>query len=245
MANATAVCTKIRPQLALAALGRGVNLPSPNRPYIPSILVYALLTGMNLAKHLQTKNVFSRVRNSSWSAVAKMIQYSLKCSEGHRFDSWFQSASAYDKLKASGLVTCSHCGSTKVEKAIMAPRVQSSRKSAAAAQEGAARKAQSAQTGTQSTTEAQPGATPPPAAPPNLSEPSSDQERALTALRKEVEANSEYVGESFADEARAMHLGDAPERAIHGEAKLDEAKQLIDDGVPVVPLPFRPGRKSS
>lgn len=181
-----------------------------------------------------------------------MIQYSLKCSEGHRFDSWFQSASAYDKLKAHGMVTCTHCGTAAVEKAIMAPRVQSSRKSAAAAEEGAARKAQAAseaQTISEpvpsEATPASPAETAPTSAAPKLSEPTTDQERALAALRKEVEANSEYVGESFADEARAMHLGDAPERAIHGEAKLDEAKQLIDDGVPVVPLPFRPGRKSS
>ncbi|MEC7964927.1 MAG: DUF1178 family protein, partial [Pseudomonadota bacterium] len=75
--------------------------------------------------------------------------------------------------------------------------------------------------------------------------PANEQERALDELKKQVEANSEYVGDSFVDEARAMHVGDAPERAIHGEAKLDEAKQLIDDGVPVVPLPFRPGRKAN
>ena len=49
----------------------------------------------------------------------------------------------------------------------------------------------------------------------------------------------------FAREARAMHLGDAPERAIYGEAKPDEAKALIEDGIPVAPLPFRPGRKSN
>lgn len=177
-----------------------------------------------------------------------MIQYSLKCSEGHRFDSWFQSASAYDKLKAHGMVTCTQCGTAEVEKAIMAPRVQSSRRSAAAAQESAARKAMAQNhAASQPAGAASDSETSAPAltAPPKLSEPATEQERALAALRKEVEANSEYVGESFADEARAMHLGDAPERAIHGEAKLDEAKQLIDDGVPVVPLPFRPGRKSS
>ena len=146
------------------------------------------------------------------------------------------------------MVTCTQCGTAEVEKAIMAPRVQSSRRSAAAAQESAARKAMAQnRAASQPAGAASDSETSAPAltAPPKLSEPATEQERALAALRKEVEANSEYVGESFADEARAMHLGDAPERAIHGEAKLDEAKQLIDDGVPVVPLPFRPGRKSS
>jgi hypothetical protein len=53
------------------------------------------------------------------------------------------------------------------------------------------------------------------------------------------------VGEDFASEARAMHLGDAPERSIYGEAKPDEAKALIEDGIPVAPLPFMPNRKTN
>ena len=64
----------------------------------------------------------------------------------------------------------------------------------------------------------------------------------LAAWRRHVEANSDYVGLEFAREARAMHEGEAPERAIWGEAKLDEARALIEDGVPVAPLPF--GRKT-
>lgn len=60
----------------------------------------------------------------------------------------------------------------------------------------------------------------------------------LAELRRHVEETSDYVGEDFAREARAIHLGDAPERAIWGEARADEARALIDDGVPVAPLPF-------
>jgi len=176
-----------------------------------------------------------------------MIQYALKCSNDHRFDSWFQSAEAFDKLQSRGLVSCSHCGSTEVTKAIMAPRVQSGRKVEAAKKEAAARAAKASADQAQApATQAGPAAPQPGAAPaPSLSTPANEQERALAELKKQVEANSEYVGDSFVDEARAMHVGDAPERAIHGEAKLDEAKQLIDDGVPVVPLPFRPGRKAN
>jgi hypothetical protein len=48
---------------------------------------------------------------------------------------------------------------------------------------------------------------------------------------------------NFATEARRIHAGDAPERAIHGEAKPDEARQLIEEGLPVAPLPFLPARK--
>lgn len=78
-----------------------------------------------------------------------------------------------------------------------------------------------------------------------LGEPREGIETALAELRRQVEANSEYVGMNFAAEARAIHDGAAPERAIHGEARPDEARKLIEDGVPVAPLPFLPKRKSN
>ena len=134
-----------------------------------------------------------------------MIKYTLKCSDGHSFDSWFEGADAYDKLMNAGLVTCAICGTIGVEKAIMAPQVQSSRKKAT---------------------------------PPKLTEPASPAEQAVTEMRKMIEAKSENVGTNFADEARAIHDGDAPQRSIYGEAKPQEAKALIEDGVPVVPLPW-------
>ena len=146
-----------------------------------------------------------------------MIQYTLKCSNDHRFDSWFQSAEGFDKLKAAGMVTCAICGDTQVEKAIMAPRVRPARSAAAPLKDAE---------------------TP-------LSAPANPAEQALAELKKQVEKNSDYVGANFAKEARSMHMGDTPERAIYGEAKPEEAKSLIEDGVPVVPLPFTPGRKSN
>ena len=79
----------------------------------------------------------------------------------------------------------------------------------------------------------------------DLKTPTSDAEKALTKLRKDVEDNSDYVGSSFADEARKMHDGDAPERAIWGEANFADAKKLIEDGIPVAPLPFMPKRKTN
>lgn len=78
-----------------------------------------------------------------------------------------------------------------------------------------------------------------------LGEPREGIEAALAELRRQVEANSEYVGMNFAAEARAIHDGAAPERAIYGEARPDEAKKLIEDGVPVAPLPFLPKRKAN
>jgi hypothetical protein len=144
-----------------------------------------------------------------------MIQFSLRCANDHRFDSWFQSGSAFDKLQATGMVTCAVCGSTEVSKAMMAPRV--------------------------STADAP--ATPPEK--PKLTEPASPAEQALAELRKYVEKNTDYVGTNFATEARAIHTGDAPARPIWGETRGDEAKKLIEDGVPIAPLPFTPTRKSN
>jgi hypothetical protein len=143
-----------------------------------------------------------------------MIQYSLKCENDHGFDSWFASADAYDKLADNGMVSCAVCGSTKVSKAIMAPRVRTTKGKEA------------------------------PAAP-TLPTEKSEAEQAMAEMRAQVEQNSEYVGTNFATEARSMHLGDAPERAIYGEAKPEEAKSLIEDGIPVTPLPFMPTRKSN
>lgn len=143
-----------------------------------------------------------------------MIQYSLKCENDHGFDSWFASADAYDKLAENGMVSCAVCGSTKVSKAIMAPRVRTTKGKEAPAV-------------------------------PTLPTEKSAVEQAMAEMRAQVEQNSEYVGTNFATEARSMHLGDAPERAIYGEAKPEEAKSLIEDGIPVTPLPFMPTRKSN
>ena len=65
----------------------------------------------------------------------------------------------------------------------------------------------------------------------------------VAKLRKAVEATSDYVGPNFAREARAIFTGEAPQRSIYGEAKPDEARALVADGVPIAPLPFAPTRK--
>ena len=139
-----------------------------------------------------------------------MISYTLKCEHNHIFDSWFQSAEAFEKLMAADMVTCSTCGTIVVEKAIMAPRVRPARNAA----KPIAR---------------------------ILSAPASPADQALLEMRKIIEANSEDVGDKFAIEARKIHDGDSPERSIIGKAKPEEAKALIDEGIPVAPLPW--GRK--
>ena len=149
-----------------------------------------------------------------------MIQFSLKCSNDHRFDSWFQSSAAYDKLERAGLVSCAICGVTSVSKAVMAPRVRPARDAAPV-----------------------PAMVDAPA--PAPAAPAHPAEQALAALKKHIEANSDYVGKDFAREARAIHDGTAPDRAIYGEARPEEARRLIEDGVPIAPLPFVPRRKTN
>lgn len=158
-----------------------------------------------------------------------MIRYTLKCRNGHDFESWFKSASAYDALFGAGQVSCPHCGDTKVEKALMAPPVSTSR-SSSTVDDTVTSKAETTQNdaGTNA-----------------LSAPRDEIETAIAAMKAHVEENSEYVGLKFSQQARAMHDGEIPPRPIYGEAKLDEAKSLIEEGVPVLPLPFTPKRKTN
>ena len=132
-----------------------------------------------------------------------MIKYTLKCAEGHDFESWFDGAEAYEKLETAGLLSCAVCGNSEVSRALSAPQVSTAR-----SKEGP------------------------------LSKPMSTAEQAMAELRKHVEENTDDVGKDFAKEARKIADGDAPERAIRGEAKLEEAKALVEDGIPVAPLPW-------
>ncbi len=157
-----------------------------------------------------------------------MIRYALKCSDGHRFESWFQNAEAFDGLLAGGLVSCPKCGTRDIMKCLMTPDVHSARKAAPLPEDQAGQAGAEAQT-------------PASAQPAPADQPLTEQ--AIAELKRKIEAEGDYVGESFAKEARAIHDGDAPERPIYGEARADEAIALIKDGVPVAPLPFIPTRK--
>ena len=157
-----------------------------------------------------------------------MIRYALRCARGHDFESWFQSSGAYESQRKRALVACPVCDSTKVEKAIMAPRVARKNKSRAAPEPIAAPE--------------------PVAAPADDTAPASlvmaPQERELVAklrqLRDHVLKNADNVGSKFPDEARKIHYGDAEHRAIYGEATIEEARALIEEGVEVAPLPVLP-----
>ena len=156
-----------------------------------------------------------------------MIRYKLRCHAGHEFEGWFQDSGGFDKLAKAGLVECTACGSTQVERALMAPAVVSSRK------------------------KAKPPA-PPPAATPDVPPPSPTGPQMaagpipaqlvamLQRLRTEVEKSCDYVGKDFAEEARKIHNGEVEARGIYGEASEAEAEALAEDGIDVARLPWVP-----
>jgi len=136
-----------------------------------------------------------------------MIHYDLICDKGHAFDGWFRNSSAYDEQAGRGLLTCTHCGSGKVEKQLMAPGIpaKSNRKSDSATKMVAA------------------------PADPRLAE----LMNMVRVMRRHVEENAEYVGDRFADEARKIHYEESEQRGIYGQTTADEAKALVEEGITV------------
>ena len=153
-----------------------------------------------------------------------MIRYALACDKGHTFESWFQDSAAYDRQAKRGLVSCPHCGSAKVSKAIMTPRLTGAKKRAP-----------------------QPAAPTPAAekAPVAVLSPQEKEIRAkLKELRDHLTKNADHVGPKFPEEARKMHYGEIEHRSIYGEASLDEAKALAEEGIEFHPLPVLPDEKN-
>jgi hypothetical protein len=140
-----------------------------------------------------------------------MIIFDLRCRPtGHVFESWFGSTGDYEDQKARGLVSCPVCGTGEVEKAPMAPSVPSK---GSGGGEGTG-----LFSGDPETVKQMMGA--------------------LAAIQRQLVASSDWVGNGFAAEARAIHLGEAAPRSIHGRATREETESLLDEGIAVAPLPF-------
>ncbi len=170
-----------------------------------------------------------------------MIRYALACDEGHAFESWFANSATYDRQVKRGLVSCPVCNSTKVEKAIMAPRVAGTKRRgdasvSAPVPEGPA--------------SSQPSASKAPPETPQTNVPApvammSPQEREfrskLKELREHLIRNADYVGRRFPEEARKMHYGEIERHSVYGEATPDQAKEL-HEGNRVSPAARAAGR---
>ncbi|MBI3503733.1 MAG: DUF1178 family protein [Proteobacteria bacterium] len=148
-----------------------------------------------------------------------MIVFNLQCHKGHGFESWFKDGAAFERQSKRKLVECPACGSSKVEKALMAPRLSGTKKT---------RKASTA------------------VAAPDVVAMGNDPavakavelQKELAKLRAHVEKNFEHVGDRFAEEARKIHYGETGHRDIYGEATAEEAKDLAEEGVEVARIPW-------
>jgi hypothetical protein len=162
-----------------------------------------------------------------------MIRYNLVCAGGHEFESWFAGSAAYDKQARRGLVECPACGSTKVTKALMTPRLARSGKSSPAAPANL-----------EPATPAAPAASEAAASVVVISPQERELRTKLRELREHLVRNAENVEQRFPEEARKMHYGEKEHRSIYGTASPDDAKALHEEGIEFAPLPVLPDERN-
>lgn len=142
-----------------------------------------------------------------------MIKFNLACDQSHTFEAWFSTSADYDVQKEQGYVSCPHCGSANVDKALMVPAVSTAR-SKEKKQQVMAHAAQYAA--------------------------QAEAMKAMREMVQKVKSTSEDVGEKFPEEARKMHYGEADPRGIYGKASMEEVHELVEEGVDLMPLPDLP-----
>ena len=154
----------------------------------------------------------------------------LQCSAGHLFEGWFASEDDFQDQQARQLVACPLCGDTAVSKMLSAPRLNLGRGS----EEPAADSARPAAGGADDRSTAPVAALPPQA-----------MQAAWLQMVRRVLAQTEDVGERFADEARRIHHGEAAERGIRGQATPEQTEALLEEGIAVMPLPIPDSLKNT
>lgn len=153
-----------------------------------------------------------------------MIRFSLCCAQDHSFEGWFRSNDDFDAQSKKRLIECPMCGSSSVDKALMAPAVSTSR---AQEQRGSGMQVVGQIDENEVVT---------------LSHGQNQQEimKQMRILAKKLKDGAEYVGDKFAAEARKIHDGEADARGIYGEATIAEAQSLAEDGIDFLPIPSFP-----
>ncbi len=165
-----------------------------------------------------------------------MILYDIKCRKDHVFETWFRDSAAYDEQVAAGAIACPTCGSRKIEKALMAPRLAKGgrdRDARGDARGDAARR----------NAEGGPGGKMATRAVKETAE-SAELMGQLRTLRQKVEENCDYVGGNFAEEARKIHYGEEDPRNIYGETSDEQAEELHEEGVTFNRIPWAPRHDS-
>lgn len=153
-----------------------------------------------------------------------MKVFDLRCAAGHEFEGWFASEREFLTQRKGKEIACPVCGDTHVVKKLSAPRLNLGH--GLAPKEAAT--APNVSAGGSDTAEGRNVAT----------IPSRAVQAAWLKAVREVIARTEDVGERFAEEARRMHYGEIEERGIRGQASLAETRELLDEGIPVAPLPL-------
>lgn len=141
----------------------------------------------------------------------------LQCRHAHGFEGWFASEDDFQDQLARGLVECPLCGDVEVTKLPSAPRLNLGAPAPAAASAPDKQEVMNA--------------------------PNAQLQAAWMQLVKQVMANTEDVGERFAEEARKIHYGESEERGIRGQASREETEALLEEGIGVLPLPIPKGMK--
>ncbi len=156
-----------------------------------------------------------------------MILFDLICSSGHRFEAWFKSGDAFDRLHQDEAIQCPICSDRSVGKAPMAPRLALG----AAAPDGEGHNCGEPGGGESGGGDAGGGE--------SLSPEQAGMVReVLGHLRRHVEATCSYVGADFPEEARRIHYGECKGRDIYGEASPDQAQALREEGIEIRSIPW-------
>ena len=146
----------------------------------------------------------------------------LHCSQAHVFEGWFASEDDFQGQLARGLLECPLCGDKTITRRPSAPRLN---------------------LGAASPAEPPAGESGKPAAAPAAARPPAELQAAWMHMARRVIAATEDVGERFAEEARRIHYGEAAPRPIRGQATREQTQALLEEGIPVAPLPIPAGLK--
>ncbi len=154
----------------------------------------------------------------------------LQCGQHHSFEGWFGSEEDFQSQLSRGLVGCPLCGDTVITKGLTAPRLNLGAQAPRAESQSGVQESGNSSNSPSSAPE---GSATSAARLPALPIPSPEAQAAYLKAVRHVLANTEDVGNRFAEEARRIHYGETTERDIRGQASPEEARDLVEEGIEV------------
>ena len=138
-----------------------------------------------------------------------MILFDLECEKSHKFECWFASSANYEEQSKNKMIICPYCNSTKIQKSLMAPNINT-KSTSKNSKKGNKQKLMQ-----------------------------NNLENQIKKFKKYIEKNTDNVGKSFAEEARKIYYGETKSRPIRGESTEKEAQELAEEGIPFSQLPWQ------